>query len=210
MTEQKKPFHGHKKHKPHNGGNPKKPVKAKKPDMFKAYHPDDKNLEIECRWPTNATELQALLDDFQQGKIVFGRMHLIRGYWMRKHKAIREFLPLCVGVHEQLLTDARQQDGDTPYLHLFKAAIRLHTSSPRYLTTMLSKKRRYNLDGSNSDLLTKQEKHHAVELMETAMKSVAEHPQRYKPIKQEYLNILAKYKERTGMSVPTPSPVEPS
>lgn len=197
QTGQKQKSFVNKKFEGKSGKKGKPKGSAPKPKMI-----DVKNRAGEVvdsvRFPRKLDDLHALLDRFDEHEYEFNRIQVVRGYWMRRHKAVKTFMPLQVGVHEALLNDAKRSNGETPDLYIFKQALRLHTTSPTYCANVLSKKRRFKLDGSQDEMLDLSAKLYHANLLQSAIESAAGQPNRFKPVKPEYVAVLEKFKKFHG------------
>ncbi len=82
---------------------------------------------------------------------------------------LRDHVPLAIGIDKQLL--AARPDLDRKSLRL---AMRLHTTSTRYLKGMEKATVRFGLDGAEADAVTEEQRKHASELLRERFKKVAE------------------------------------
>lgn len=71
----------------------------------------------------------------------------------QEFKVIRDFLPLAIGINKQLV---ELQPGINR--KLMRGALGMHTKSVRYLKTMQTAKVRFNLDGSEADAVSDEQR----------------------------------------------------
>lgn len=102
--------------------------------------------------PAQTVDARAVLKDLQARFPVFA-----------------DFSPLAIGIDRQVL--AQMPDLSKKALRL---AMRNHTQSTRYLKTMEKATVRLNLDGSNADEVTDENRSHASELLRERFKKQAE------------------------------------
>lgn len=102
--------------------------------------------------PTQTVDARAVLKDLQARFPVFA-----------------DFSPLAIGIDRQVL--AQMPELSKKALRL---AMRNHTQSTRYLKTMEKATVRLNLDGSNADEVTDENRSHASELLRERFKKQAE------------------------------------
>jgi len=102
--------------------------------------------------PAQTVDARAVLKDLQTRFPVFA-----------------DFSPLAIGIDRQVL--AQMPELSKKALRL---AMRNHTQSTRYLKTMEKATVRLNLDGSNADEVTDENRSHASELLRERFKKQAE------------------------------------
>lgn len=102
--------------------------------------------------PAQTVDARAVLKDLQARFPVFA-----------------DFSPLAIGIDRQVL--AQMPELSKKALRL---AMRNHTQSTRYLKTMEKATVRLNLDGSNADEVTDENRSHASELLRERFKKQAE------------------------------------
>lgn len=78
----------------------------------------------------------------------------------QEFKVIRDFLPLAIGINKQLV---ELQPGINR--KLMRGALGMHTKSVRYLKTMQAAKVRFNLDGTEADAVSDEQRAFASQIL---------------------------------------------
>lgn len=177
-------------------GYKKRPA-VKKGPSFKAKTEEGKVIRLSM--PVDKQGLHSLLEKLHNGQYKFNAVRLIRGYWMNRHKGMKDMLPLSVGVHNELLKDAVREDGSHQDIFLFRAALTLHVTSPAYLVNTMQKKRRFNLDGSDSERLNREAKLYAAKQFLDALNAIKEQPKRFRAIPLKQIQAYENFCKNAGI-----------